>query len=544
MKAKLLLIITSFLLCFFVYPSAFIYPQETLPDTNDTRLIAYIIGQVQDNIIHLQPLHYGRFFAPDPNTLTYSDLFLTTSILTLPAQIFTHHPIIIFNLAFILNFVLTCYFAFSFFDYLFKNKFTSTLTTLLFILSGYHLHYYPHLQIFSLWLFFAALLNLQKYLNTNQTKYLAFFFIFSTFQLAETIFTFYLLFFASIIITMPVVANFRKAELKQSPTHGLPRPFGLAMTILFPILWFLLLSPYAKTHLLYPEATRPIRDAAHFSLGLDNFFNLYHGWTIILILIIGATAHTLSGNYSQEQKRGIFLLRKIFAPRPKQLRTAGVSRLWFTETGVGERHWMGLFIFSIIMSLGPVLKIFDHTVKIFGLPIPLPYTLFYYLFPGFTGFRTPSRFTVLALFSVCIIIGYQLNILFKHLQTKTKIFFLITAFCLLVLEARLPLTGYPVNINPHPVYEQVKNLPSSAVILELPIKLWNNSDNEIESIRSLYSLYHKHRRLGGYSGFATYDWINTVQEIQSQGLSNEIITKLKSLGITHIIRNNALSPIK
>ena len=121
MKAKTIIFLTGILLCFFVYPSAFLYPQGTLPDNNDTRLIAYIIGQVQQNIIYKQPLYFGTYFAPEPNTLTYSDIFLTTSILTLPLHLFTSHPIIIFNMAFILSFGLTFFCSYLFFNYLNKS---------------------------------------------------------------------------------------------------------------------------------------------------------------------------------------------------------------------------------------------------------------------------------------------------------------------------------------------------------------------------------------------------------------------------------------
>ncbi len=206
--------------------------------------------------------------------------------------------------------------------------------------------------------------------------------------------------------------------------------------------------------------------------------------------------------------------------------------------------WKYIFFFSLIMSLGPVLKIFGKNIRISGFPIPIPYSLFYYLFPGFQGFRTPSRFILLALLAAVIIIGYNLKPIFKKLKSKTKLIFILLILSLLLLEADLPLKGYPININMHPVYQQVKNLPPKDIILELPIKLWNMPDHEIESVRSLYSLFHNHRRLGGFSGFAKNDWIELVEKINANGLNKENTNKLNSLGITHVIENNELKPIK
>jgi hypothetical protein len=195
------------------------------------------------------------------------------------------------------------------------------------------------------------------------------------------------------------------------------------------------------------------------------------------------------------------------------------------------------------MSFGPVIKVLGQTVKYSGFPLPLPYALFYYLFPGFSGFRTPGRFITLALLAATIIIGFALVPLIKKLKTKSKIILTAIIFSLLLLEADLPLKGFPVNINMHPVYKEVKSLPKTATILELPLKLWTDPDHEIESIRSLYSLTHLHRRLGGYSGFATNNWIHLVENLNTSGLTSENLSKLHSLGITHVIKNNKLFPL-
>lgn len=514
MKAKIAIFLLGLLLCFFVYPTAFIYPKDTLQDNNDTRLIAYIIGQVQQNIIYHMPLYFGTYFTPEPNTLTYSDLFLTTSLITLPLHLFTTHPVLIFNITFILSFTLTFYTSFQFFNYLNKSFYPSLICALIFNLSGYHLHYYAHLQVFSFWIFFSALLNLLKFLKSNKNIFLHLFFIFTTLQLAETIFTTYLLFFTSLFIALDILKKRRNASQNRTEHAHAPsvaREYGFwrgSSFVIYPITWSFLLLPYAKTHLLYEEATRSIRDAAHFSLGLEEIFIMYQSWTIIIIVIAS------------------LLLKNRLSIKIKILPST-----------------IYLLFFSLIMSLGPVLKIFNHTIKIFGLPIPLPYTLFYYLFPGFTGFRTPSRFILLALFAICTYIGMLIIPYFKKLKIKTQLILTTFIFCLLCIEAKLPLSGYPVNITPPTVYNELKNLTNNTTILELPIKLWNMPDHEIESIRSLYSLEHKRRRLGGFSGFATNNWINLVEEINTYGLTPEIIQKLKNRGVTHIIQNNTLQKI-
>lgn len=548
MKAKkiILLILSSLLLTFVIYPSAFIYSKDTLPDNNDTRLIAYIIGQVQQNILKGQPLHYGTYFFPDKNTLAYSETFLTSALLTMPARLFTTHPIVIFNLALILGSILTIITSFLLFEYLFVSIWITVLATFLFNFSGYHLSYLPHLQMFSLWPVCLSLYFFLIYLKENRTLFLVLFFVAVTAQLVESIFPAYLIFFTTVFLLITKTVGVRTlAKIFKSSLPFIP-------------LWLLLLYPYYHLHTSLPEATRPIRDAAHFSLGLDQIFTFYNSWTVIAIFLISSTVRFLLEKNRKSQslyptmkrlrkakKHGFYVPIKFFAARQDGF-YAGKIAFRFSEwikTTSDQSLWYLIFWFSLIMSLGPVLKIFGTNLRLFGFPIPLPYAFFYYFFPGFTGFRTPSRFIILVVLAAVIIIGFNLKPIFEKLKAKTKFTFVLLILSLLLLEADLPLKGYPVNINMHSVYHQVKNLPSEAVILELPIKLWNMPDHEIESVRSLYTLDHRHRRFGGYSGFATNSWINLVERINTYGLSPEIISELKSLGISHVIKNNSLFPL-
>lgn len=469
MRRLLLIFLIGLFLSILIYPSALVRPANTLPDNNDTRLIAYIIGQVQNNLLRRQPLFHGTFFAPYENSLAYSDLFLTTAIISLPFRLVTNSPIVIYNLAYLINSTLTFVSAFLFFARLTTSNRRGLFAALLFFLSGYHLIYLPHLQVYSLWAVFLAL-----YFFLRRSYFL--FFLAVSLQMAESIFPVYLIFFTAAIFYFH-----QPTSLKTLAVCTLP----------FIPIWLFLLFPYLALHYSLPEATRPIRDAAHFSLGLEEVFTKYHSWTIILLLLL-----------SLKIKRSDLLI---------------------------------LFTTGLVLSLGPVIKAFGHSVKIFGLPIPLPYALFYYFFPGFQGLRTPSRFIVLALIAASTIIALRL-------PKKPLLYAVIIS--LLLFEAGLPRPGYAIDATPPSVYQAVKKLPPAAVILELPILLWNQPGHEIESVRSLYSLDHGRRRVGGYSGFAPLAWIDLVGQITTSGLDPEVVTRLKSLGVTHIVENNRLKPLQ
>jgi len=46
------------------------------------------------------------------------------------------------------------------------------------------------------------------------------------------------------------------------------------------------------------------------------------------------------------------------------------------------------------------------------------------------------------------------------------------------------------------------------------------------------------------SGFATNAWVDLVQQINTDGLTDENRTKLHEIGVTHVIENNSFSPLK
>lgn len=491
MRRLILVLSLTLGLSFLAYPPAFLSGKTTLPDDNDTRLIAYIIGQVQNNLLHHQPLYWGAYFSPYENTLAYSDLFLTSALLTLPFRLVTSSPVQIFNFALIIDFFLTLTTSFLLFRYLFADDWLAIFLTILLNLSGYHLAYLPHLQVFSLWPVLLSFYFFLRFFHEAGSFFLLLFFLTVTAQVLESIFPVYLIFFSIIILIISDRKNPNTNHRLRSIIHHL---------IFFLPLWFIFLFPYLKLHFAFPEAARSIRDAAHFSLGLEEIFTKYHSWTLTLLLIL-------------------FSLK----PLPR----------------IQSRFWT-ILLFSLVMSFGPVVKLFGRTFKIFGLPIPLPYAAFYYLFPGFTGFRTPSRFIILAVIAATIVISYKLQPIFKSLLPQTKFFLTCSLLLLLMLEFHLPLPSYPVDMAAPPVYRQVQKLPATAVILELPIKLWNDDDHEIESIRSLYSLEHGHRRVGGFSGFAPFAWIDLVENLKANGPNDENRNRLHALGVTHIVEGGRL----
>jgi hypothetical protein len=71
-------------------------------------------------------------------------------------------------------------------------------------------------------------------------------------------------------------------------------------------------------------------------------------------------------------------------------------------------------LIGLVLSLGPFLHINRQTIH-HPFPIPLPYALFYYIAPGFQGFRNSARWEMLFVLCMAVAIAILLNRLLKNL---------------------------------------------------------------------------------------------------------------------------------
>lgn len=478
-SGSLILLGLTLLLGISRYPG-FTQPEKILPDDNDSLLITYIVRQTQLNLLDPDKARYwGSFFAPYRDTLRYSEPFTTTALLTLPLT--AGSPLKVYNLGLLIGLLLTSFWTYLLLVRLRVPRAVALVTTLAFNFSGVHWHYLAHLQMFNLWTLPAALYLFLFWRETPSYEWLWGIWLVLTLQLMESPFLFYVEIFT--------------LGLMYASQPFKPSRQQLTLLLLGGFVWLWLSLPYWQLTREFVEAKRDIRDAAHNGLSLDEMFSKYHIQYLGMALFIG-----------------------------------------LASLGRKARTWLRLMLAGIILSLGPVLKLSGQTVKLLSLPLPLPYAGLYYLVPGFQGFRTPSRWIVLATLAASVIIALWLG---RFKSRATGIFIALVLLGLVLAETPL-FPGVTVNPQPPPVYAQIRALPLDAVILELPVKLWTMPNHELESLRSLYSLEHQRRRFNGYSGFAPQAWIELVQLLDRDGLTPALAERLHGLGVTHVVADNRL----
>lgn len=303
----------------------------------------------------------------------------------------------------------------------------------------------------------------------------------------------YILFFVTAGLVTPlnvfflaVVALFRR---------GL-RATAVGLVILAPFLF-----PYFLVSRQY-HYVRPITDAIHFSLFWGDLFTRgsqgYLG-TVFLALVVVA----------------IWKRRRDF--------------------------WFWLAVISLVMALGPALHLIPTTVHIGPLrAIPLPYAIFYYLVPGFSGFRTPSRWILLMALGLVI---------FSTRILKNKPVWILAAIgFLVILEINYPFKFYQVPPREKfPAVQQwlVTNYVGAS-IAQFPIYGWWDPSTTLragnpvdglglETLREYYSTIHWHPMYNGYSGFSPKEWEDSVKWLQKNCPSENCLRFLKTKGIKLVI---------
>jgi hypothetical protein len=202
--------------------------------------------------------------------------------------------------------------------------------------------------------------------------------------------------------------------------------------------------------------------------------------------------------------------------------------------------YFDLFLFlagsAYVLSLGPVLQWFGHVVKL-PFPIPLPYIVFYYLIPGFSGFRNSARWELVVVLGLSIACGLFIAHVLRTVS-KPKQWLCTVVLCLLVLiEIPFPIQYQVV---PHtdaypPVYSYLATLPERTVIIEMPIYNWNMPNTLHEQMRLLYSTKDHLRSVNGTSGFSPPEWQKHADDLYFHFPDTKTMRYLTSIGVTYVI---------
>jgi len=161
------------------------------------------------------------------------------------------------------------------------------------------------------------------------------------------------------------------------------------------------------------------------------------------------------------------------------------------------KFWTLAALFFWLLTLGPTLRFNGHDTG-----LPLPFALVAQL-PFFEGNRYPSRYSVMLVLSLAVLIAFGIRWLLGKAASRRT---LIAACCLLLaavllfehLSIPLPLSDMSVP----PVYDTIAALPGDWTLLDLPLAWRNGSrvtgtQDPIIMFEQYYQTAHHKRLLAG-----------------------------------------------
>lgn len=132
----------------------------------------YVIWLVYQGIGKLGALNFLNFgmtsaFFPAKNSYFYSDLYLPQAMMGLPLSTYIYNPILVFNIIFLLTFILNYFSLYLFWSIWFKKAGQRFLASVVFIFSPFFQLQLEHFQMLSYWPLFFSLYFLFKEKSFN-----------------------------------------------------------------------------------------------------------------------------------------------------------------------------------------------------------------------------------------------------------------------------------------------------------------------------------------------------------------------------------------
>ncbi len=519
------------LISFFIYSALAIYITYPLifhMDDMATELVdQLLIAWIHNWVIHslsTNPLSLfdANIYYPFHNTLAYSDLFITSSLLAFIPLKFIGQPITANNFTLISSLIFLGFSLFLLTFYLTRDYFASLLSGILVILSPAVLSNYIHIQMLAIQWVPLSILFFLIFIKLKKSKYLALSLFFFILQAYNSFLPGYFIAFSFIII---FTYNF--LHNKKKTRELITKKNFLIIFITF-ILIIPITIPYYSVSKEF-NYVRDIRESIHNALQPEDL--LYSsGFSRLHNLLNSLPFNRISQN--NEFKPGflgfIFSFLTIFA------------LYYFVKNFKNNDKFLTSFItiglVGLILSLGPALHLGRQTIhKPF--PIPLPYALFYYILPGFQGFRNSARWEMLFILSMSVTIAIVLHKVFKKKSLKTRS--IIYTFLILgtIIEFNFPMHFMKIpQVGEFPkVYSWLATTPPDTRIIEMPIYTWNMPYVSSDNMREYYSTIHFRKMVNGASGFSPPPWQELVVEIIKEFPSQKTIVKLRQMKINYII---------
>lgn len=440
-------------------------------DNADTRYIIWNVAWVARTLV-VDPLHVfdANIFYPHRWTLVYSESNLGAGVLAIPAYWATRNPYFAHNFVVLLSFVLSGVATYYLVKHLARDRRAAAIAGICYAFCPYVYSHLPHLHLlmtFGLPLCMLAFHRLADRPSWGRGAALG------AVVGVQAFFSGYYAIFVGLMVGFAaiVIAALQRRWMDTRYWTALALAGVVTAAVALP-----LFVPYWQ---LKRETgfSRPLHESRAYSATVLTYFSspaYAHRWMLPLI------------------KRWNEVLFPGFVAAVAG--AAGLVAGWRSGGRLREATVLygGLGIMAFWASMGP-----DA-----GLYLAMGAVV-----PGFSFMHAPSRFGLVVTFTLCVLAGIALALLFAKLErtpVATRRAAAVATFLLAVtvLEHKVPLGFWPVPPL-EPAYRMLAALPKAPVI-ELPFYSWRSAAARTEYV--LNSTAHWMPLVNGYSSFTPPDF--------------------------------------
>lgn len=405
-KSANIIILTTYALLsiVFTYPVAF--AANKIPGHGDVFFCLWELWWFKEAVVnHINPYYTSYIFYPNGINLIFGDLSPIIGLLSVPLQLAVG-LVNTYNIIWIASFILSGYGAYLLVKYLTNDDIRAAfISGIVFMFCPYHFaHALGHLSLFNMeWIPFYVLylIKMTKERNIANSLYAAFFLLIT--GMTSTYYLIYLLVFTLIYVIY--FAWFDKGLNKVNFIKKMG-VMGVSFIIALSPFLYLIIKEILETRSNYMYATGFVEYSAD-----------------ILAFFTPSTFHPLlSGLFSSVNSR--------FTGGPAENTVfAGYTVLLLSIIAISKARskevvfWALSALTFFVLSLGPILHIlgtFRVQIEDYTAYVLLPYALMMHI-PLFSAMRVPSRWDVLIMLCLAVLVGYGLTYIFSS-SAKIKCF--------------------------------------------------------------------------------------------------------------------------
>jgi hypothetical protein len=490
------------------------HPTRRLPsDLVDTLLSTWIIGWDADRLRHgLSGLWDAPIFYPYRNTLAFSENLLGVAVFVAPVYWVTGNPVLTYNVAFTLSFVVAGVGMYVLAAVLTHSRRCALIAATFYAFCPFRFIQLSHIQLIATGWMPVALYGLHRYFATSRRPWLTVFVVAFLIQALSNSYVAYFMVLPVGVVVVEALWRERTGRVRR-----------LVELVAAGLLIAVALIPVARKYYQVRSDYGHVRRLVEMNMGSAD----------VRSYVIG------------NPSIGIWRwLRAAAKVEPERELFPGVAALALAVVGLSHlrrrdeiTRWVAVYgliaMVAIALSLGPQPRIWGRMLTAHG-----PYDWLLRIVPGMNGMRVPARFAIIFFLALAVLAACGASLIEARVPTPLRS--PATALCILVILAEswmVPLPVYSHVARGRPtdraVAEWLRDRPSGAV-LHLPM----TNANFRELSYQYGTLVHAHPIVNGMSGYDSplqMLFRDNSSPLYDSDRPSDVIRMLRSLGVRYVV---------